>query len=183
MLNETTRSGTTVLQLLSKYALKFSVWNLFKSWQQRSERMFMLCFHIGACFKPITFKRKQINSADDSSVLLCTWRLAVISFQVKINQATAGDYSRAHFYSIKIIYYLKIQLMFSLLSSRKEKHNFTDLSSFETFFSFHDLIFQGTTLDNKSEKLCGWGVPSLAFLFFLITARIFKRSPALCQGF
>lgn len=79
--------------------------------------------------------------------------------------------------------------MFLLLSSRKEKHNFTGLSSFETFFSFHNLIFEGTTLERTEQmgtnlkSFVAEGHHHWLSFFFLITACTFKRSPALCQGF
>lgn len=181
-LNGTTRVGTAIpqLQTFCSEAL-FSIVHLdHKRWKETiallSLRWRFETNHVWVWLHMIwlesagCLKSEKTKKPHNSSVLLYIWRFVAISLQVKINLATAGEnsfYSRENFYSIKMIYYLKIQLMFSLVQSRREeknlKHNFTDLSSFQILLFQWPNILPGNTLDNRYEKLCGWELSLMAF--------------------
>lgn len=138
-LNGPTRVGTAIsqLQTFCSEAL-FSMTHLdHKRWKETIAMLSLrwrfetnhvsdstLCVESARCLK----SEKKPKIPHNSSVLLYIWRFVAISLQVKINLATAGDYPRENFYFIKMIYYLKTQLMFSLRQSRREETNWNMIS-------------------------------------------------------
>lgn len=126
----------------------------------------IVCLESAGCLKSEKTKK--------STQFLCTiiyiWKFVVISLQVKINPTTAG---KILFHQDDLL--LKNTAHFFITTIKEGRknliHYFTYLSLFQILLFPWPNILPGNTLDNRSEKLCGWGVSLLAFapLNFLIT--------------
>lgn len=166
-----------------------------KSWPQEVKGNY--CFHLGEGLKLIMcqsdsilwvksagcFKSENIKNIKKTTQFLCI----VIYMKICCHFTPNQDQSRHSRWLLqgKILFHQDDPLLKDIANAfiptikegrNKLKHDFTDLNSFQILLFPWPNILSGNTLDNRSKKLCGWGVSLLAFgpLNSLITKLIWN---------